>query len=69
MNKAKLLSKNEHRLTLKNYSDSTIRSYLYGLQIFLSYLSDQNIKEVSPKFLQKLFYHCKKELNDSYSMM
>ena len=51
MNKAKLLSKNEHRLTLKNYSDSTIRSYLYGLQIFLSYLSDQNIKEVSPKFL------------------
>jgi len=36
MNKAKLLSKYEHRLTLKNYGDSTLRSYLNGLHIFLT---------------------------------
>jgi len=35
----------------------------------LSYLSDQNIKEVSPKVLETFFHYCKKELEYSYSMM
>ncbi|MCH2449344.1 MAG: site-specific integrase [Gracilimonas sp.] len=69
MNKSKLLSKYEHRLTLKNYSDSTLRSYLHGLHIFLNYLSVHEIKEVSPNVLETFFHYCKKELEYSYSMM
>ena len=41
MNKANLITKYEHRFTLKNYSDNTLRAYLSGLLIFLDYLKNQ----------------------------
>lgn len=69
MNKTDLISKFEHRLTLKNYSESTLRSYLNGLHIFLDYLHAHQIKEVAPEVLEEFFHYCKKELEYSYSMM
>ncbi len=34
MRKLELISKYEHRLTLKNYSENTLKAYLNGLTIF-----------------------------------
>ena len=34
MNKSDLISKYVHQLTLKNYSENTLRAYLNGLTIF-----------------------------------
>lgn len=39
MKKSELISKYEHQLTLKNYSENTLKAYLNGLNIFLQYLS------------------------------
>jgi len=36
MNKSHLISKYEHQLTLKNYSENTLKAYLNGLNIFWS---------------------------------
>jgi len=38
MNKKELTKKYEHQLTLKNYSDSTVQSYLNGLHKFIDFL-------------------------------
>ncbi len=69
MNKTDLITKYEHRLTLKNYSENTLRAYLSGLQIFLDYLKVNNVSEVTPKVLGTYFHYCKKEMDYSYSTM
>jgi len=69
MNKADLITKYEHRLTLKNYSENTLRAYLSGLNIFLDYVKANQISSITPKVLDTYFHYCKKELNYSYSMM
>lgn len=38
MKKSDLISKYEHQLTLKNYSENTLKAYLNGLNIFLDFL-------------------------------
>jgi len=69
MNKTDLRTKYEHRLTLKNYSENTLRAYLSGLSIFLDYLGVNQISAVTPKVLDTYFHYCKKELEYGYSMM
>lgn len=69
MKKSELISKYEHHLTLRNYSENTLKAYLNGLNIFLEYLSMNQVQEVSSKQLETFFHHCKKELGYSYSMM
>lgn len=69
MNKSDLITKYKHHLTLKNYSENTLRSYLNGLHIFLDYLRSNQIINVTGKELENFFYHTQKELNYSYSMM
>tara|TARA_R110000868_G_scaffold37111_1_gene131287 strand:- start:30718 stop:31560 length:843 start_codon:yes stop_codon:yes gene_type:complete len=69
MNKSELISKYKHHLTLKNYSENTLRSYLNGLHIFLDYLKSNQIKKVTSTDLEQFFHHAKKELKYSYSMM
>lgn len=63
MNKVDLISKYEHRLTLKNYSNNTLRSYLNGLHIFLDYLHTHRIKVVAPELLEEFFITAKKNWN------
>jgi len=69
MKKSVLISKYEHQLTLKNYSENTLKAYLNGLNIFIEYLSLNQIPVVTSKELDLFFHHCKKELGYSYSMM
>jgi len=69
MKKSHLISKYEHQLTLKNYSKNTLKAYLNGLNIFLEYLSSNQVSEVSSKELDLFFHYCKKEQGYSYSMM
>ena len=69
MNKRDLITKYEHHLTLKNYSENTLRSYLNGLHIFLDYLKSRQINEVTSKELEAFFKYGRKEMRFSYSMM
>jgi len=69
MRKSELISKYEHKLTLKNYSDRTLRAYLNGLTIFLDYVNVRQCKEVTPRVLEDFFHYARKELGYGYSMM
>ncbi|HKI47627.1 MAG TPA: tyrosine-type recombinase/integrase [Balneolales bacterium] len=69
MNKSDLITKYEHRLTLMNYSESTCRAYLNGLLIFIRYLNEHEVTEVTPTALSTFFHKCKIESGYSYSMM
>jgi len=69
MKKSHLISKYEHQLPIKNYRENTLKTYLNGMNIFLQYLSLNQISEVSSRELDQFFHHCKKELEYSYSMM
>jgi len=69
MKKEDLLLKYKHHLTLRNFSENTIRAYQNGLGIFLGYLKANQIDLVSPKVLEEFFYYSKNELGYGYSMM
>ena len=47
MNKTDLRTKYEHHLTIKNYSENKLRSYINGLHIFLDYLRTNQINNVT----------------------
>lgn len=69
MNKSELISKFEHHLILKNYSENTVRSYVNGLNIFLSYITKNKVEKISGNTLESFFHHAKTEMNYSFSMM
>jgi site-specific recombinase XerD len=69
MKKSELLVKYKHHLTLRNFSESTIRAYGNGLHLFLKFLHENKIEKVLPKDLSRFFYECKNVHDYSYSTM
>lgn len=69
MNKIELIKKYEHKLTLKNYSESTIQSYLNGLHKFIHYLENRKITSVNGQTLSGFLVFCKKQEGYGYSSM
>ena len=69
MNKKDAISKYKSTLTLKNYSDSTVQSYLNGLHIFIGYLEDQKVTEVNEKIISSFLMWCKEKRGYGYSSM
>jgi len=69
MNKKELIKKYEHQLTLKNYSNSTIQSYLNGLHKFIDFLKGGQVTTVSGQTLSDFLMSCKKQEGYSYSSM
>ena len=51
MNKSDLISKYGHALVLSNYSHRTVEVYLSGLRVFISFLQENNVQEVTPEIL------------------
>jgi len=69
MNKKELIKKYEHQLTLKNYSDSTIQSYLNGLCKFIDFLKGRQVKSVNGQTISEFLVWCKKQEGYGYSSM
>jgi len=69
MNKSALISKYKHTLTLKNYSQSTVNSYLNGLYKFIDYVQGGKIEEVTPAHISEFLVRTKRENDYSYSTM
>ncbi len=69
MNKKDLISKYEAKLILKNYSIRTVQVYISGLSIFINYVQENQVKEVTAKVLENFFKYASKEVGYGYSMM
>lgn len=69
MNKANLITKYKHQLILRNYSERTVDAYLSSLNNFLQYIQKNKFENISATQIEDYFYHCKAELNYSYSAM
>lgn len=69
MNKKELITKYNHQLTLKNYSDSTIQSYLNGLHTFINFLKGRQVLKVKGQTLSDFLITCKKQKGYGYPSM
>jgi site-specific recombinase XerD len=69
MNKSDLILKYESKLILKNYSERTVEVYLSGLNVFITYLKENEVQNVTPKTLESFFRYAQIELKYGYSMM
>jgi hypothetical protein len=69
MNKSALTSKYKHTLTLKNYSQSTVNSYMNGLHKFIQYVQDNELKDIKPAHISEFLIRTKKENGYGYSTM
>lgn len=69
MNKNQLISKYEAKLILKNYSARTVQVYISGLSIFIRYIQENEVEEVTPQVLENFFKYSAIETGYGYSMM
>ncbi len=69
MNKNQLISKYEAKLILKNYSTRTVQVYISGLQIFIRYIQENEVDDVTPQVLDDFFKFSATEIGYGYSMM
>lgn len=69
MKRSDLTDKYLNFLHLKNYSVETEKSYLRHLNLFLDYVANAKIIDVSSDFLLKYFNYLKETKRFSYSSM
>ena len=69
MQKQIILRRFKEKLTIANYSESTIQNYLSSLLLFLEYVSSKKVSEVSDELIQNYLYYCKTRKRYSYSSM
>ena len=69
MKKAELIDKYSKLLHIKNYSAKTEKSYLHHLDLFLSFISSNKIKDIDQNLLLNYFNYLKQTKNFSYSAM
>jgi len=69
MNKQEIIKIFRKQLVIENYSKQTIKNYTSALQLFLKYIKNLIIKQVSSKEIQNYLYYCKANKKYSYSSM
>ncbi len=69
MKKQEIIEKYRKQIEIENYSAQTVKNYLSALKLFLDYVKNLNIKEVTDKEIQNYLYYCKSEKKYSYSSM
>ncbi|RMH64633.1 MAG: hypothetical protein D6677_04400 [Calditrichaeota bacterium] len=69
MKKQTILSDFEKKLTIANYSEQTIQSYLSAIKLFLDYVKGKNVTEVDDALIQNYLFFCKTKKKYGYSSM
>jgi len=69
MKKQEILDKYYQQLKIENYSEQTIKSYYSALKLFLEWVTETNLKNVSDEAIKNYLYYCKTGKNLSFSSM
>jgi len=69
MKKQEVLDIYRKQITIENYSEQTIKTYLSALKLFLDYIEKLRINKITEKDIQSYLYLCKNKKNYSYSSM
>jgi len=69
MKKQEILERFEKQLTIENYANQTIKSYLSAIKLFLEYISKLEIDQITEKEIQNYLYYCKDKKKYSFSAM
>lgn len=69
MLKSELLLNLQQKLTIQNYSQQTIKSYMSAVRMFINYIVDKKIDDVDEKVIHNYLFMCKDEKNYSLSSM
>ncbi|MCP5062173.1 MAG: site-specific integrase, partial [Ignavibacteriae bacterium] len=57
MKKQEILERFEKQLTIENYANQTIKSYLSAIKLFLEYISKLEIDQITEKEIQNYLYY------------
>ncbi len=69
MKKQEILERFKKQLTIDNYSNQTIKSYLSALKLFLEYITKLEMDKITEKEIQNYLYYCKDTKDYSFSAM
>ncbi len=69
MKKQKIIDTFYKNLMIENYSEQTIKNYLSVLKLFLEWIENINVEEVTEKEIQDYLFYCKNEKKYSFSTM
>jgi site-specific recombinase XerD len=69
MKKQEIIERYVKQLTIENYANQTIKSYLSALNLFLEYISKLEINQITEKEIQNYLYYCKDKKSYSFSAM
>jgi len=69
MKKQEILERFKKQLTIENYSNQTIKSYLSALKLFLEYITKLEMDKITEKEIQNYLYYCKDTKDYSFSAM
>jgi integrase/recombinase XerD len=69
MKKQEIIEKFNKQIRIENYSEQTIKNYLSALKLFLEYIENLELQQVTDKEIQNYLFYCKTEKKYSYSSM
>jgi len=69
MKKQEILERFKKQLSIENYSNQTIKSYLSALKLFLEYITKLEMDKITEKEIQNYLYYCKDTKDYSFSAM
>ena len=69
MNKQELLEKYKKRITIENYSNQTIKSYLSAVKLFLEFIEKLKVAQIGEDEIENYLYFCKEDKKYSFSAM
>ncbi|MCH7771053.1 MAG: site-specific integrase [Bacteroidetes bacterium] len=69
MKKQEITEKFHKQIKIENYSEQTIKNYSSALKLFLEYIENLKLEQVTDEEIQNYLYYCKTEKKYSYSSM
>lgn len=69
MKKQEIIDNYYKHLSIENYSEQTIKSYLSALKLFLNYIEKLSVNKITEKDIRNYLFYCKDQRKYAFSTM